>query len=399
MTARSRPDPSDQEAPVPEPAADPRDDAARDVVAYYHRPAKGPLLREVFLPLAERSTARGLTSHVERHWLHGPHLRLCLRGPAGPVAEAAEHGAAAVREWIRDHPSAGGPSPRELLAQAAEAGRAELIAPPYDPVLPDNTVRVERVDLAALRALIGADGVTLRNDLLHMGLPALRTASGFLGEHGDTAAARLQLAVAALAAHAAAHPGGLVGGHYSYVSHLEDFLVHDDPDGRLRRSFESHWQSAATTVTALVGRITGGGTTGWEREWAAWSAAAWNLTQSRLDAGAKLAGHPYEYRVRAAATGDTAALERWDPELRTVYSEFHQLLRRSDPAGTMWSRPVYVVYRACTNALYRLFAICGVGPLERHLAAYLVVRAVPVLTGHDWRTEVTAVADAVERAS
>lgn len=142
-----------------------------------------------------------------------------------------------------------------------------------------------------------------------------------------------------------------------------------------------------------------GGAAGWEREWAAWSAAAWQLAEGRLATGANLAGHPHEYRARAAATGDPAAAERWDPELRTRYSEFHQLLRRSDPAGAMWTRPAYLVYRACTNGLYRLFAICDITPLERYLAAYLVIRAVPALTGHEWRTEVTAVVDAVERAS
>jgi hypothetical protein len=388
--------------------ADAPDAAARDVVAYYRQPLKGPLLREAFLPLADRCAAQDLTVHVERHWLHGPHLRLRLRGPADRVALAAEDGTATVRAWVRDHPSVSVLGTDELLAQAAGAGRVELIAPPYDPVMPDNTVRVEPVDLAPLRALIGPDGVTLRDDLLHLGLPALRAGSGFLSQHGepgergqpgdDGATARIQLTVAALAAHAAAHPGGLVGGHYSYVSHLEDFLVHDDSDGRLRRAFEGHWQSASAAVTALVGRCSNGGATGWERQWAAWSASAWSLTEGRLSAGADLAGHPDEYRVRAAATGDTAAAQRWDRDLRTRFSEFHRLLRRSDPDGRMWSRPDYLVHRACTNALYRLLAICDVRPVERYLAAYLVVRAVPVLTGHDWRSELTAVVDAVERA-
>ncbi|MFC1430207.1 lantibiotic dehydratase C-terminal domain-containing protein [Streptacidiphilus sp. N1-3] len=367
----------------------------QDVVAYYYRPVKGPLLRGAFLPLADSLAAQGLAVHVERHWLHGPHLRLRLRGSEDHVAEAVD----AVRGWVSEHPSVSALGPEELLAQAAEAGRAELIAPPYGPVLPDNTVRVEQVDHAGLRALIGDDGVALREDLLGSALPALRAGSEFLGEHGDGSTARLQLAVAALAAHAAAHPGGLVGGHYSYVSHLEDFLLHEDGDGRLRQVFERHWQSAGATVTALVGRIADGGGSGWEREWAAWSASAWRLTESRLAAGANLSGDPEEYRVRAAATGDAAAAQRWDRELRTRYSEFHQLLRRSDPDGRMWSRPDYLVHRACTNALYRLFAICDVLPLERYLAAYLVVRAVPVLTGHDWRTEVAGVIEAVERAS
>ncbi|MFI5617166.1 lantibiotic dehydratase C-terminal domain-containing protein [Streptomyces sp. NPDC051567] len=369
---------------------------ARDVVAYHHHPVKAPLLREVMLPLAGSLAAQGLAAHVERHWLHGPHLRLRIQGPAARVEAAAGAAAARTREWLRAHPSHGDLTEAQLLERAAETGRAELVAPPYGPIVPDNTVRIEAVDRSSLRALLGEEGAALREELLRAGLDALRAGAGFLAEHGDTAPARLQLAVAALAAHAGAHPGGLAGGHYSYVSHLEDFLLHDDPDGRLRDSFERHGERTGEVVTALVGRIAGGGAQGWEQSWAAFSADAWQLARSRYDAGADLHGAPLEYRARAAATGDAAAAERWNPQTRTRYSEFHRLLSRSDPRGTMWTRPDYLVYRACTNALYRLFAICDIRPLERYLAAHLVVRAVPGLTGSDWRTELGAAVDAVE---
>ncbi|MBH5338190.1 hypothetical protein IHE55_26755 [Streptomyces pactum] len=372
------------------PGVHPADAACRDVVVYYHQPVKAPLLREALLPLAAAGDAQGLTAHVERHWLHGPHLRLRLSGPAERLDPAAAAAEAALRAWVHDHPSHSGLTEAELLDRAAQAGRAELVPPPHGPIVPDNTVRTEPVDRTALRELLGTGGLELRDDLLRTGLPALRAGTAFLGDHGDTARARVQLAVTALAAHAAAHPGGLAGGHYSYVSHLEDFLVHDDPDGRLRAAFDRRWDSGGEAVTALVGRIAGGGARGWEREWAHWSAAAWRLAHARHAAGTELHGSPGAYRDRAAATGDAAALERWDAEARTRYSEFHRLLARSDPAGTMWQRPDYLVYRACTNGLYRLLTLCDVPPLERYLAAHLVIRAVPRLTGCDWRAELTA---------
>ncbi|WP_181442347.1 lantibiotic dehydratase C-terminal domain-containing protein [Streptomyces tateyamensis] len=377
------------------------DATARDVVTYYHHPVKGPLLRGVLLPLADRYRAQGLRVHLERHWLHGPHLRLRLdRSPGQPagrqVATAAEEAAEAVRGWLREHPSHSELTAAELLAQAAAAGRVELVPPPYTPVHPDNTVRVEPVDRSATRDLLGPDGTALREDLLRLGLSALHAGAEFLGEQQDCAVARLQLLVSALAAHAAAHPGGLVGGHYSYVSHLEDHLLHEDPDGGLRAGFERQWQAARPTVTALVARIAAGELLDRERPWAHWSAAAWQLTQHRFDAGADLTGRPAGYRERAAATGDQEQLARWSPEIRTRFSEFHQLLRRSDPQGTMLTRPDYLVYRACTNGLYRLFTICDVRPVERYLAAYLVTRAVPELTGHHWRDRLAEVVAAVE---
>ncbi|MFF5703279.1 hypothetical protein ACFY7H_12350 [Streptomyces sp. NPDC012794] len=372
---------------------------ALDVVAYHHHPVKAPLLREALLPLAASCARQGLSAHVERHWLHGPHLRLCLRGPAVRVEAAAGSAASRIRDWLRLCPSRSDLTPAQLLEAAAVNGRAELVPPPYGPLAPDNTVRVEPADRSPVRALLGDDGAALRDDLLRDGLGALRAGAGFLADHADTAPARVRLAVTALAAHAAAHPGGLAGGHYSYVSHLEDFLLHDDPDGRLRASFDRQWERAGDTLTPLVGRIADGGPHGWERAWAGFSAAARNRTRARYEAGADLHGSPPAYRDRAAATGDRAAAERWDPDARTRYSEFHRLLRRADPQGAMFTDPGYVVHRVCTNALYRLLAICDVRPLERYLAAHLVVRTVPALTGSDWRTELRAAVAAVERGA
>ncbi|KJY27547.1 hypothetical protein VR44_27310, partial [Streptomyces katrae] len=194
---------------------------ALDVVVYYHHPDKAPLLRGALLPLAEACAARGTAAHVERHWLHGPHLRLRLQGPPRQVEEASESAASALRDWLREHPSHGDLTETELLERAALAGRAELVPPPYGPIEPDNTVRIQAVDRSSVRGLLGEDGAALREDLLRAGLGALRAGAGFLGEHGDGERARIRLAVTALAAHAGAHPGGLAGGHWSYVSHLE----------------------------------------------------------------------------------------------------------------------------------------------------------------------------------
>ncbi|WP_405981851.1 lantibiotic dehydratase C-terminal domain-containing protein [Streptomyces sp. NBC_00158] len=372
---------------------------ALDVIAYHHHPVKAPLLRGALLPLAADAARQGLAAHVERHWLYGPHLRLRLQGPADRVEAAAEAAATGIRDWLRLHPSRGDRTEAELLAAAAEAGRAELVPPPYGPITPDNTVRVEPADRSSVRALLGDDGAALRDDLLRDGLDALRAGAGFLGDRGEDGSARIRLAVTALAAHAAAHPAGLAGGHWSYVSHLEDFLLHDDPDGKLRASFDRQWERAGDGVTALVGRIADGGAQDWERPWADFSAGAWQLTRTRYEAGADLHGSPPAYRERATATGDRAAAERWNPDTRTRYSEFHRLLSRADPDGAMFGDPDYLVYRACTNALYRLLAICDVRPLERYLAAHLVVRTVPALAGSDWRTELDAVVAAAERGA
>ncbi|MFB7672573.1 lantibiotic dehydratase C-terminal domain-containing protein [Kitasatospora purpeofusca] len=384
--------------PARGPVAGPTPGTAHDVILHYYRPVKAPALREAVLPLARRATERGLRAHVERHWRFGPHLRLRLEGPADRVAAAARESAEALRAWVAAHPSVADRTEEQLLAEAAAAGRAELIAPPYGPLVPDNTVRVAPVEPAAtaeLHALLGAEPAALRDELMRTGLTPATSACAFLGEHGDTAEARVRLVVTALAAHASTHTDGLVGGHYSFLSHLEDFLVHEDPDGRLRAVFDRQWERGGPAVTELVRRVAAGDTRGWERDWAHWSATAWHRAERLLAAGADLSGRSEEYRARAAALGDPAVAERWDFELRTRYSEFHRMVARSDPDGTMFGRTDYLVYRTTTNALYRLLAICDVRPVERYLAAHLVVRAVPELTGHRWQEHIGA---AVARA-
>nr|BFD95569.1 hypothetical protein KitaXyl93_69290 [Kitasatospora sp. Xyl93] len=388
--------------PMSDPTDRPAPGTAVDVILTYYQPVKAPALREAVLPLALRATERGLRAHVERHWRFGPHLRLRLEGPAERVAAMARESAEVLRAWAAAHPSVADRTPEQLLAEAAVAGRAELIAPPYGPLVPDNTVRTVPVDPAAtadLHALIGAEPAALRDELMRGGLPAIASACAFLGEHGDTAQARVQLAVTALAAHASTHPDGLVGGHYSFLSHLEDFLVHEDPDGRLRAAFERRWEQGRPAVTELVRRVAAGGTRGWEQDWARWSATAWHRAERLLAAGVDLSSRGEEYRRRAEALGDRATAERWNAELRTRYSEFHRMLSRSDPDGTLFDRADYLVYRTGTNALYRLFAICDVRPVERYLAAHLVVRSVPDLTGHRWQDYIAEVTGAVEGAA
>ncbi|SDY97501.1 Lantibiotic biosynthesis dehydratase C-term [Amycolatopsis xylanica] len=328
-----------------------------DVICHYHHPVKAPLLREAILPIAEELAGAGLGVHLERHWLHGPHIRIALRD-----AEAESHAAEAavrLRKYLSTRPSTADIDTATLLAEAAEAGPVELLEPPYEPIWPDNTVRVEP---ARVLPTLGPDGVGVRTELLRLGVPAVRAACEFLGDHGDSAASRLQIAMVALTAHAARYPAGLTAGYHSYLSHLEDFLANDDPDGRLAAQFEAQWNRHRAQVLALVERVTDG-----EEAWTAWSGAAWRHVESRLEAGADLSGGAGRRRER--------------------FSEYHQLMHQADPEGAMRVRPDILTYRWCTNMLYQLLMLCDLRPLERYLAAYLVTRAVPVLTGHDWRAE------------
>lgn len=339
-----------------------------DVVCYYRDPVKAPLLREAVLP------ALTATGHVERHWLHGPHLRIRVDDPE-PFADA-------LRAWLAVAPSAVDVTDAELLARSRVSGVAELVAPPYEPIHPDNTVRVEPTDTSRVRALLGSDVlVDLRTRCLRLGVPALRDAVA----EDRTGGERVRLALTAMAAHATRFPAGLHNGYHSFLSHVEDFLLHHDPDGVVRARFERTWERNADQVTEVVRQVGDG-------PWTAWTESTRVLIEEVFDRGELPTGPDRRYGERAAEVGDEGAVRRWHPDHRDYYSEYHRRLRAVDLEHPRYRRPV-AVYRFGTNMLYQLLAVCDVTPVERYLAASLLARAAQRISGVTWSEHITHLAE------
>lgn len=366
---------------------------AVDLTCYYRDPAKMPLLTGAVLPAARRAEADGLRVHVERHWRHGPHLRLRLAGPAADVAAAAGRESAAVTGWLARHPSRSDVDDAALLAAAAAAGRAELVPGPYEPIHPDNTVRVEPADDGALARLLGPAAVPHRHALLRLGLAAVADSAAATG----MSAARVGLALTALTTHAAAYPYGLVSGHTTFLSHVEDFLFLSDVDGALRARFDRAWAARADAVTATVERIAAGRRDEVGRAWWDWFQGAWAVCDPAFARGEIPLLPGPEYARRAAGSGDPGTARRWDPAVRTEFSDFHRQLGRFD--YTRGVEEVFGPYRFATNVLYQLMVLCDVTPLERYLAAYLLSRAVERVTGTTWRESLAEHLAAVEAAA
>ncbi|HLU45115.1 MAG TPA: hypothetical protein VKZ67_08880, partial [Natronosporangium sp.] len=305
-----------------------------------------------------------------------------LSTAAGEVADR-------LRDYLAAHPSRAGLTEAQLLAQAEAAGKAELVPPPYTPIYPDNTIRVEPVDVSDLVELLGStEAVTCRHTLLAAGVPTVSTSVAWLAQRGDSAAARVELTVTALTAHATTYPLGFGPGQQSYVSHLEDFLLYSDQDGRLRRGFETHWARHGEAVTALVSRIVkGNNPSPVAAAWRNWSADVWSTTDQVYQRGGLPTAPGESYTRRARQVGDPATARRWDPELRTEYSEFHRMFNQIDYSRIGRQRE-FTVYRFTTNVLYLLLSLCDVQPIERYLAAYLVGRAAERVTGLTWQQRI-----------
>lgn len=366
--------------------------ASIDVTCYYYAPEKAPLLRGVVFGALREACAGPVRGHLERHWLHGPHVRVRLYGPALEVRAAAAHTAARMRAYLAGHPSAAGLDAAALLDRSQASGLAELIPGPYEPIYPDNTVRVCGTDDRHISALLGSPvTVERRADLLRAGVDPVRRSVLYLAEHGNEPGTRVRLALTAMAVHAAGYPPGIAGGYHSFLSHLEDFLYLNDRDGHLRARFTREWSRHREAVAAHVGCIADGSAIAADplvAAWSGWVREAWAVCGPAWRRGElPLPGEQYSRRARRF--GD-AAVRRWDPRERPGFSDYHLALARTDFLNLPGIAEHFGPYRFATNVLYLLLVLCDVTPLERYLAAYLLSQAVPGLTGVTWQQAMAA---------
>lgn len=361
--------------------------ASVDVTCYYYTPVKVPLLRGAVLPALRAACTGPVRGHLERHWLHGPHVRVRLYGPAPAVTAAAAGAAARMRAYLDDHPSDSALDAPALLERSRASGLAELVTGPYEPIYPDNTVRVTAADDRHLLALLSSrPAIERRADLLRAGVHPVGHSVAYLAERGNTADTRVWLTLTAMAAHAAGYPPGIAGGYQSFLSHLEDFLYLHDRDGRLRARLAREWHRRGATVTAHVARIADDAAAGADPlvpAWAAWVRAAWVICAPAWRRGELPLPGP-EYARQARSFGD-AAVRRWDPDERTGYSGYHAALARTDFLSLPGVAEHFGPYRFATNVLYLLLVLCDVTPIERYVAAYLLSQAVQEITGVTWQ--------------
>ncbi|MFI6096110.1 hypothetical protein ACIA8G_11180 [Lentzea sp. NPDC051213] len=357
-----------------------------DVVCYYHDPIKAPLLRDGVLPAlaAAESAFPDTVGHVERHWLHGPHVRVRLLGPSASTAALLV--ATLLRSYLAASPSTVELSEAEQLAHARSAAVAELLLPPFTPLHANNSVRIEPTDVGRPRSLLGSDElIELRFLGLRLGIPALRE---------SLSGSRVGLALTAMAVHASRFPPGLEYGYHSFLSHVEDFLLASDPAGDVRAKLDAVWATNAESARTLVSRVASGHPTNHtEAAWQTWTIAMRLATEQRYDAGHLDSALNPRYGERAYEIGDPAAIRRYNYGEREKFSDYHNALWTVDVEQPAIKRPL-TVYRFGTNVLYQLLAICDVTPMERYAAAHMLANAAQEVTGVRWADQFAAMSKA-----
>lgn len=357
----------------------------RTLVVSHHDADKRPLLRDCLVPLA-----RGLPgSFLERHWLRGPHIRLALPTgtPEAPLLSA-------VSGHLRQNPS-GQPVDEAAYARLSrELGRAELVAGPYEPVRPDNTVSIEDYPERDSVALLGEAGFGLKRRMLAGAVEPLAHGIEAL-DHGRH---RVVVAMGALIANAARWPiGGLATGQLSYRSHLEDFLANNDADGRVRALITTRFAEFEPALRAhfqaQVADTDHGRYTGADPYLQAWSQAFDDLWPPLLEtARAGLITEDIGPGYLTAAKGFDARTERqWRFGPDRPSSAFHHELGKLRDLPQRVYVSEFAAYRFVTNQVTRWLPLLGISPVERYFASYAVCELTEQEFGVSWRDQLAAI--------
>ena len=362
------------------------------VHAVYYDERKTDLIRDCLLPAASRlAESDGVRNvYLQRHWKHGPHVRLCVRADDGWSAEP-EIGAAGERieTYMREHPSRTLVDPDHYRALSVSLDRRELVPPPYEPIWPDNSLVVGEYD-AGLATLGSETTVRFKEDVLGLARAALAVTLDAI--RGDESS-RLEYVFRILLMAACSYPdGGLVRGHLSYRSHVEDFLF-DHDDGSVRRAFEGRSRAVASRVDGIVAQlveeVTHGRYVGSDPVLRAWWAVvdhAWK-TGLALARDGVITGFP-DSLAEAASSFDKRTRDKWDPPGDRAYSPFHTKLQRLQvsrfPASVGFTS--FPAYRWIVNLLYSCLPLLDVSPTERYCIAFIIAEAAERHFDVTWET-------------
>jgi hypothetical protein len=307
---------------------------------YYHD-EPDPLILDAVRPVLAGAPG----AFFVRHWLGGPHLRLCFPGPAFARVDPAA--VKALRAWLLDHPSQARLDPARLRYDQDLLAAREAMAEPVPPPAPDNSVELVAYD-RRLTELGGVEAADLMEDFyagtnaaVYAGLEAVRAG-------GSRTATALDLLWAVTHTHGAAvtHP------FVSLRTHAEVFLAAaHDPVG-CRELFAGQFRARRQALAERLDGLVGG---------AAWPADVAIVLDRLTAAGPRVAELTGAGQVNLWATPPP-------PPGRT---EFLDELESGRLLSTLGASPEFAIWRVTINLLYLHLTRLGISPFQRALLAYL----------------------------
>jgi hypothetical protein len=340
------------------------------------------LLRDLTTPLRHLRLSQQLAVLcVRRGWLHGSHLQVLARGYAGEHTEQIAEALAEFGEQARHIATTGSRATVQAPPEASYLGRAEQLArwenidPPYLPLYPQGTVRIEPVGLPEgfSAALVQArDQITSRYlDLV------LRTAA-------VEASDRPVVLMRVLAALARTHPHGIGNGTLPYRSHVEGVASATGGHADVRSTYAARFEADHDSFrTALLDPITDPLIVGWRAAFL----YAWGLAEGIVASGS----------VDDEGLASAAGRRPVTPMGPLARSEFFAEMIAT---GLVQDPPYqHVAYRIILNTLYSTLSCFGISPLQRYYLCYGLAEATDRHLGEDPNARIRRIAATRTRLS
>lgn len=343
----------------------------------YHQPSKKELLTELLVPLALNLQSKEGVRHVhlERHWKHGPHVRLVLDTDHKDLIIEAQ---SLVRDHLQTAPSAQPLDADRYLKEAEKLGTLEVEPGPYLPLWPDNTVHIgEAPDRSAL--LGNAQTQTLRDRYMHS---LLKPVHATLQQLKAQPRMKIPLVVQILTLNAALYPHGLFSGHLSYRSHLEEHLFHAGET--VREGFAQRHAPHRDWFIEQVRDVQNGELSEVLQLWKDHFEQMWEEALPLARAG--FLHDESSLFIRAVAEQvNPEAVSRWEFTDERAYSPFHTRLRQFNFLPERANVEEFSIYRTLTNFLYSSLTLLDVSPTERYFSNFVIGESIEALFNRRWQ--------------
>ncbi len=316
------------------------------------------LLRDLTTALTDLRISQQLAVlSVRRGWLHGSHLQVLARGYAGEHTEQVAGALIEFGEQVRQIATTGpraevqAPDEAAYLAKAEQLARWENQEPPYLPLYPQGTVRIERVTLPggfSAELAQARDQITSRYLDLVLRTAALDTA--------ERPAALMQI----MAALARTHPRGIGYGTLPYRSHVEGVASATGGHADVRSAYAARFEADSDSFrAALLDPITDSLIAGWREAFL----YAWGVAEAIVASGG----------VDDEGLADAAGRRPVTPMGPLARSEFFAEMIAT---GLVQDPPYqHVAHRIILNTLYSTLTCFGISPLQRYYLCYGLAEA------------------------
>lgn len=333
---------------------------------YYYDEQKDHLLLDCIQPLFTTLAPVVEKAFFVRHWLRGPHVRLCFlttdklfHGAVRPAIEEQ------VGSYLRVHPSHAAIDAEKMRPVYESLAELEQERGPILPLSANNSLHYIPYErrLHVLKSGLVAEVIERfyaeANDLAFRMLEAVRQGQN-----------RLLLSLDLLFTTAHLAPGPITRGFISYRSHAESFLTRVPNPEATRAFFEKKYAPQRENLMLHLRQLLDALDRQQDAvapllEWAALLKHYWDFALPLLQA--------HELDLMPIEKRDSEEVYRQRREYSTFHQRFYQMRESRE---RLYTDPFFQVYRLMLNLLYLHLNRLGIQSLERALLGHLAANTV-----------------------